>query len=54
MSPAGALLFDLDGTLVDSVPDLAQALDTALGRLGLPRQANPAPGNGWAMVRQSW
>ncbi|RMF19728.1 MAG: phosphoglycolate phosphatase [Gammaproteobacteria bacterium] len=33
----GALLFDLDGTLVDSVPDLAQALDATLTEGGLPR-----------------
>ncbi|QTP59894.1 phosphoglycolate phosphatase [Billgrantia antri] len=28
--------FDLDGTLVDSVPDLAVAVDTSLSELGLP------------------
>lgn len=28
--------FDLDGTLVDSVPDLAVAVDTSLDELGLP------------------
>jgi phosphoglycolate phosphatase len=28
--------FDLDGTLVDSVPDLALAVDASLGQLGLP------------------
>ena len=28
--------FDLDGTLIDSVPDLAIAVDAALGELGLP------------------
>ncbi|RCV91959.1 phosphoglycolate phosphatase [Billgrantia montanilacus] len=28
--------FDLDGTLVDSVPDLAAAVDRVLGELGLP------------------
>ncbi|CAM3573551.1 phosphoglycolate phosphatase [Halomonas lysinitropha] len=28
--------FDLDGTLVDSVPDLALAVDAALAELGLP------------------
>lgn len=32
----GAILFDLDGTLVDSVPDLANALDSALEMVGLP------------------
>ena len=31
-----AVFFDLDGTLVDSVPDLAVAVDTMLSRLGLP------------------
>ena len=34
--PLRGLLFDLDGTLVDSVPDLAAALDTALESLGYP------------------
>lgn len=32
----GALLFDLDGTLVDSVPDLADAVDAMLGELDRP------------------
>lgn len=32
----GAVLFDLDGTLVDSSVDLARALNHALGRLGYP------------------
>lgn len=31
-----ALLFDLDGTLVDSVPDLAAAVDAMLADLGRP------------------
>lgn len=31
-----ALLFDLDGTLVDSVPSLAQAVDAMLHALGYP------------------
>jgi phosphoglycolate phosphatase len=31
-----AILFDLDGTLVDSVPDLTVAVDTMMTRLGLP------------------
>lgn len=31
---AGALLFDLDGTLVDSVPDIAPAIDAMLADLG--------------------
>ena len=32
------IVFDLDGTLVDSVPDLAAAANYALRRLGLPEQ----------------
>ena len=32
----GLVMFDLDGTLVDSVPDLAAAVDVMLGRLGRP------------------
>jgi len=31
-----AVLFDLDGTLIDSAPDLLDALDAALRGLGLP------------------
>jgi phosphoglycolate phosphatase len=36
--PAGvrALAFDLDGTLIDSAPDIAAALNTALAGAGLP------------------
>jgi hypothetical protein len=30
------ILFDLDGTLVDSVPDLTTALSLMLAELGLP------------------
>lgn len=32
------VLFDLDGTLVDSVPDLAYSIDSMLERLGRPPQ----------------
>ncbi|MFZ2087865.1 MAG: HAD-IA family hydrolase [Desulfobaccales bacterium] len=32
------IVFDLDGTLVDSLPDLANAANHALHRLGLPAQ----------------
>lgn len=34
MPPAPVLLLDLDGTLVDSLPDLATALNRLLGELG--------------------
>jgi N-acetyl-D-muramate 6-phosphate phosphatase len=34
--PISAVLFDLDGTLIDSAPDLLSALDRARARLGLP------------------
>jgi phosphoglycolate phosphatase len=32
----GLILFDLDGTLIDSAPDLCQALAQALNQVGLP------------------
>jgi len=32
-----ALIFDLDGTLIDSREDIAGAVNVALGALGLPR-----------------
>ena len=34
--PPAAILFDLDGTLVDSLPDLRQAVNRLLGDLGRP------------------
>lgn len=34
--PLRGLLFDLDGTLLDSAPDIAKGLDGALAELGLP------------------
>lgn len=35
MSKSRAVIFDLDGTLADSAPDIAAALNTALGSRGL-------------------
>ncbi len=34
--PPKALIFDLDGTLVDSAPDIARALNAGFGPLGAP------------------
>lgn len=36
-----AVLFDLDGTLVDSAPDLCDAMNRLMDRLGRPRVAEP-------------
>ena len=51
---AAAVLFDLDGTLLDSVPDLAAAVDHALLQLGYPQAGESAVrtwvGNGAAVL----
>ncbi len=48
------LLFDLDGTLIDSVPDLSRALNATLEELGLPTYDEATIrgwiGNGAAML----
>jgi phosphoglycolate phosphatase len=36
------VLIDLDGTLVDSVPDLAYCVDAMMAELGLPQRGEPA------------
>lgn len=36
LSQVRAVMFDLDGTLVDSVPDLSSAIDTMMAQLSLP------------------
>jgi phosphoglycolate phosphatase len=43
--PALAIIFDLDGTLIDSVPDLTRAVNVALTGIGRPpKQANEIAG----------
>ena len=48
------LLFDLDGTLVDSLPDLTNALNEVLRERGhaplLPREVKPMVGDGMPML----
>ncbi|MFT5390862.1 MAG: phosphoglycolate phosphatase [Gammaproteobacteria bacterium] len=41
-----SVLFDLDGTLVDSVPDLARSVDETMQVLGLPARGDDAV-RGW-------
>ena len=36
MTPSHTIVFDLDGTLVDTAPDLITALNYVLDREGLP------------------
>ena len=48
--PGFLLLFDLDGTLIDSVPDLTNALNEILGERGypplVPEEVAPMVGDG--------
>jgi phosphoglycolate phosphatase len=44
--PAPLLVFDLDGTLVDSAPDLLATLDAILPRHGFSAQPDPSLRNG--------
>lgn len=50
MSPARGIVFDLDGTLVDSVADITQALNHAFAQASLPpvtvERVRPAIGDG--------
>ena len=47
-----ALFFDLDGTLVDSIPDLTAAVNAMLRQLGLPvrEEARCGPGSVMAWI----
>ncbi|WP_257284249.1 hypothetical protein [Endozoicomonas sp. SESOKO1] len=40
------VMYDLDGTLVESVPDLAIALDKTLLDMGMPAAGSPKPAYG--------
>lgn len=58
VDPPQAILFDLDGTLVDSVPDLACAVDAALHELGLNKVGEACVrswvGNGaWRLMQRA-
>lgn len=58
MTPPSTLVFDLDGTLVETAPDLTAALNTVLAIEGLPRadpiRARNAIGHGArAMIRRA-
>jgi phosphoglycolate phosphatase len=54
IKPPKLILFDLDGTLIDSVPDLSAAVDATLRNLGLPEAGESRVrtwvGNGAAML----
>jgi phosphoglycolate phosphatase len=41
----GFILIDLDGTLIDSVPDLAYCVDEMMKQLGMPLRGEEAVGN---------
>lgn len=48
------LAFDLDGTLVDSAPGLAAAIDMALAEMGLRRPVRPVLAPGLVTVPMCW
>ena len=41
--PIQAILFDLDGTLADTAPDLGNALNALLQKRGYPPKSAPMP-----------
>ena len=45
MTSPRTLVFDLDGTLVDTAPDLITALNFVLDREGMPRCRSPTARN---------
>ena len=44
------ILIDVDGTLVDSVPDLAYCVDEMMKALDMPVHGEAACAIGWAMA----
>lgn len=54
MIPVSAVFFDLDGTLIDSLPDISAAANAALAPLGVPalshEQVRPHVGQGAARL----
>ena len=58
MTPVRGIVFDLDGTLVDSLADITHAMNRAFAELSLPpvteEQVRPALGHGaLELVRDS-
>ena len=48
------ILIDVDGTLVDSVPDLAYCVDTMLGQLDMLPCGEDRVRDWWATVWNVW
>ena len=48
------IAFDLDGTLIDSVPDLAVGVQRALQEVGLAQPSEDRCAIGWATAHRYW
>ena len=46
--PPGLVALDLDGTLVDTVPDIAWCIDRTMPRFGVPPRGEALVRGGWA------